>query len=408
MTFGQSQTLTATTDSDLPVTYASGSTDVCMVSGPTVTTIKTGTCTITASQPGDNNYFPAPPRTQQFDVTPAPQTIDFPRPPDMAYGQSQTLTATTDSDLPVTYASGSTDVCTVSGPTVTTIKTGTCTITASQPGDTNHYPAQSATQQFNIGRASQTIDFPQPKSATVGQPLTLTAKASSGLPVTYTSGSPDACTVSGPTVSPIKAQQCSITASQPGDGNYAPAKSITLWFPTERGPQTISFPAVTGVAVRKAVALGAKASSGLPVTYTSDTPDVCTVSGTTATATRGSTCKIIASQPGDENYLQAKPVSQSFPVQKISQTISFTPPKSAEVDQRVALSASATSQLDVLFTSDSPDVCTVSGTTVTTLKADTCKIAASQPGNDQFAPAHLVTGSFPVAEDRADHLLHAA
>jgi hypothetical protein len=50
----------------------------------------------------------------------------------------------------------------------------------------------------------------------------------------------------------------------------------------------------------------------------------------------------------------------------------------------------------VTYTSSTPDVCTVPGATLTTAKAGTCTVTASQPGDDEYAPAQPVTGSFPV------------
>jgi hypothetical protein len=80
---------------------------------------------------------------------------------------------------------------------------------------------------------------------------------------------------------------CTVTASQPGDDQYAPADPVTGSFPVQKIPQMISFSPPASATADQPVALTATASSGLPVTYTSSTPDVCTVSGTTATATRG-------------------------------------------------------------------------------------------------------------------------
>ena len=281
-TVGVPFTLWATASSGLSVVFGSDSPTVCTVSSRTVIPLTTGTCTITAFQGGSAEFASAS-SPQSVQVGPAPQSIDFPQPPAITYGQSQTLTATTDSGLMVTFTSDSTDVCTTSGTngsTVTAVKTGTCIITASQPGDTNHQPAKALTR-FEVTPGPQTIDFPQPPDMTYGQAQTLTATADSGLPVTYTSGSTDVCTVGGPsvtTVTTVRTGTCTVTASQPGDTNHSPAQSVTEQFEIRAAFQTISFPAVDGTTVGKPVALGAKASSGLPVTYTSDTAHTSGVS----------------------------------------------------------------------------------------------------------------------------------
>jgi hypothetical protein len=409
---GQPVTLSASTDADEPlvVSFRSDSPMVCTVTGSTVTTVAVGTCAITASQGGSATYAAAQ-ASRSFQVTVTThrfaQQILFGPVPGATVGVPVVLTASSwtlvlegpnsPTGLAVSYSSQNRRVCTVSGATVVPRTAGRCVITASQDGTAQYLPAEPVTQVFPVARASQIISFTPPASATIDQPVTLTATASSWLPVTYTSSTPDVCTVSGATVAATAAGTCIIIASQPGDGQYSRADPVTGSFPVQKIPQTISFTPPASATVDQPAALTAKASSGLAVTYSPATPGACTVSGTTATATRGGTCTITASQPGDDNYLPATPVTQSFVVQKITQTISFTPPNGAEADQRVALSASATSKLEVSFTSDTPGVCTVSGSTATTIKAGTCAIIASQAGNDRYAAAEPVRKSFPVA-----------
>ncbi|MCU0279714.1 MAG: hypothetical protein MUE31_12595 [Candidatus Nanopelagicales bacterium] len=79
--------------------------------------------------------------------------------------------------------------------------------------------------------------------------------------------------------------------------------------------QTITFPALPTTAVNAGpVTLAASASSGLLVSYSSDTPSVCTVSGVQVRLNAVGTCSITARQPGDADYLAASPVIRSFAV----------------------------------------------------------------------------------------------
>ena len=396
-TIDQPVTLTATASSWLPVTYTSSTQDVCTVSGATLTPTAAGPCTVVASQPGNAQYAPADSRTGSVPVGKIPQTISFSLPGSATVDRRVTLTAKASSGLPVIYASGSRDVCTVEGSTLIPAKAGTCVITASQPGDGRYAPADSRTGSVPVGKIPQTISFSLPGSATVDRRVTLTARASSGLPVIYASGSRDVCTVEGSTLIPAKAGTCVITASQPGDGRYAPADSRTGSVPVGKIPQTISFSLPGSATVDRRVTLTARASSGLPVIYASGSRDVCTVEGSTLIPAKAGTCVITASQPGDGGYAPADSRTGSVPVGKIPQTISFTPPDGAEAGQRVTLSASATSNLAVSFASAAPGVCTVSGRTATTIRAGTCAVVASQAGDDRYAAAGSMRKSFPVA-----------
>lgn len=81
-------------------------------------------------------------------------------------------------------------------------------------------------------------------------------------------------------------------------------------------PQTVSWPKITGDHfVASKLTLKATASSGLAVTFASETPKVCTVSKTTVSLLAAGACTIRASQPGNAVYAPAPPLTQSIPVQ---------------------------------------------------------------------------------------------
>src|SRR6266567_7403405 len=380
----------------LAVSYSSKNRRVCTVSGATVVPWTAGRCVITAFQDGTAQYGPAKPVTQVFAVVPAPQTISFTPPASATIGQPVTLTAAASSWLPVTYTSSTPDVCTVSGATVAAAAAGACIIMASQPGDGQYAPADRVTGSFPVQKIPQTISFTPPNGAEAGQRVAMSASATSKLGVSFTSDTPGVCTVSGTTVTTIKAGTCAITASQVGNDRYAAAGPVRKAFSVARIPQTIDFPQPPGAAFGQPVTLTAKASSGLPVTYSTSTPGVCTVSGRTVTTTAARACAITASQAGNARYAAARDVARSFRVERAAQTITFTPPDGTAIGQPVTLSASASSGLAVSYRSDTPAVCTVSGSTVSPAAVGTCTITASQPGNDNYAAAPEVSRSFPV------------
>lgn len=167
-------------------------------------------------------------------------------------------------------------------------------------------------------RAEQTIVFPSPGDVWLDQgSVALEALASSGLAVTYASITPATCSVSGSTAALIAAGACSIVASQAGNGDWFAAPSITVAFTIKpaRGSQTIAFPTPPPFAVDAGpVPLAADASSGLAVSYLSLTPTVCSIAGNLASLLATGTCTVQASQPGNDSWLAATPVSASFAV----------------------------------------------------------------------------------------------
>jgi uncharacterized protein (TIGR03437 family) len=152
-TFGTAPfTVTATASSGLAVSFASPTQGVCTVSQASVTLVSAGSCTIQASQPGNNNYAAAAAISQSFTVAPASQTITFGAIPNQTLGTAPfTVTATASSGLAVSFASTTSSVCTVTGATVTLVIAGTCTIQATQAGNTNYAAASPLSQNFTVG-----------------------------------------------------------------------------------------------------------------------------------------------------------------------------------------------------------------------------------------------------------------
>jgi hypothetical protein len=163
--------------------------------------------------------------TAVFDITKTEQTITFGALGNKQYGDPPfTVSATASSGLAVTFtASGN---CTITSRTVTITAAGSCTVTANQAGDAAFNPAPVLPQPFTILKASQTISFGTlPNNRFGDPPFTISASASSGLPVTFTASG--ACTVSGSTVTLTGKSVCAIKASQAGNANYNAAADVT-------------------------------------------------------------------------------------------------------------------------------------------------------------------------------------
>ncbi|MDP2680242.1 MAG: c-type cytochrome [Rhodoferax sp.] len=167
--------------------------------------------------------------------------------------------------------------------------------------------------------------------------------------------------------------------------------------------QTISFtaPADQTLGVTPA-ALSASTTSGLPVTISSTTPVVCSVSNNILTLNAAGSCGVTASQAGNTTYSAAPNVSYSFTVASAAgvvlpaQTITFASPGAQAVGTPVTLTATSSSGLAVTFASTTLPVCTVSGNTLTLLSAGTCNVNADQAGDTGFAAAASVSQSFAV------------
>ncbi|MDR2333950.1 MAG: IPTL-CTERM sorting domain-containing protein [Burkholderiaceae bacterium] len=278
---------------------------------------------------------------------------------------------------------------------------------------------------------TQVINFAAPEpavysamnGASVAWSPTPPTTSTAGLPVTYTGLTPSVCTVdpaSGAVtlVTPAVSGTCTVEANAAAGQqviNSIPyqvkaATPVQQSMQIDAPPdQSIVFPAQT---TPKNVADGgftiaplATASSGLPVSYSSLTPGVCTVSGTTVTPLTGGVCTIAANQPGGTvgavAFNAAAQQTQNVVVQS-GQTINF--PAQTQAAQSVVIggtftiapAATASSGLPVTYSSLTPSVCTVSGTSVQVLGSGTCTIAAGQNGNSYFTAAEQVNQSVQV------------
>jgi hypothetical protein len=225
-----------------------------------------------------------------------------------------------------------------------------CVITAAQPGDARFLAAASIDRTLQISkqptRVNVRVSSPMPTVAGIylyASSVTTAGRTSgSTTMVSMRTLTPAVCTVSdvgvfdttnGPrgTVRGKSNGICQIQIDYPGNSDQF--ASTTTWSATVSGitgppvgsntPQTINFPAIPNREFGGGVYPKAVATSSLPITYRSLTPTVCYIitgladgpaiqTVTPKPAGDNLTCTVEASQVGDDRYLAAAPVTQSF------------------------------------------------------------------------------------------------
>jgi len=307
--------LVATASSGLAVAFSSTTPTICAASGSTLSLLTAGTCVVRASQAGNADYSAAPATAQSFAVHLAPQTITFTPITGTQYAlASAPLTATASSGLGVAFSSTTPTICSVSGSRLSLLIPGTCVVHAAQAGNSVYASATTA-QSFAVSLDPQTITFtPVTGTQYAGAQQTLAATATSGLTVTFSSTTTSICSVSGSTLSLLKAGTCIVHATQAGNSAYAEAPPQGQSFAVALVPQTITFTPITGTRhARTRLTLAATASSNLTVTFSSTTTTVCSVSGDTLSLRTPGNCVVHASQAGNGIYASAT-TAQSFAV----------------------------------------------------------------------------------------------
>ncbi|QGS58109.1 Ig-like domain-containing protein [Shewanella algae] len=413
--FGTTPTLTATASSGLTPVFSSSTTGVCTISASgTLTFVTTGNCSIDADQPGDSSYNAAPTVTQSFTVnavvpgaptsvnavaSDASATVSFSAPASTGGAAISGYTVT--SSPGGLTASGAGSPLTVSG-----LSNGTdysFTVSASNTAGTG--PASSPSNTVTP-KANQSISFNNPGAQSFGTTPTLTATASSGLTPVFSSNSTGVCTITASgTLTFVTTGICSIDADQAGDSSYNAAPTVTQSFTVNAvvpgAPTSVNAVASEASAT---VSFSAPASTGGAAisSYTvTSTPGGLTASGagsplTVSGLSNGTDYSFTVSA---SNIAGTGPTSSpsNTVTPKASQSISFNNPGAQSFGTTPTLTATASSGLAPVFSSNSTGVCTITTTgTLSFVSAGSCSINADQAGDSSYNAAPTVTQSFTV------------
>lgn len=292
--------------------------------------------------------------------------------------------------------------------TVSPLSNGTAytfTVTATNGVGTS---AASSTSNTVTPKANQTITFANPGAQSFGTSPTLSASASSGLTVTFTSSTPGICTITGVGVLTFLATgSCTINAIQTGNTSTNAAPTVPQSFnvsavvpgaPTmgaatagnAQASVTFTPPAsnggagITGYTVTSNPIGGTGSGGSSPITVNGLTNGTAYTFTVTATNSVGTGSSSAASNS----------VTPAAP-----QTIIFNNPGVQNFGTTPTLTAtsSAGGAYVVSFTTASAGVCTVTaGGVLSFVTAGSCTINANQPGDSSYLAASQVSQTFTV------------
>ncbi len=256
-------------------------------------------------------------------------------------------------------------------------------------------------------KSPQNITFSNPGTQNFGTTPTLTATASSGLTVGFTSATTGVCTATtGGALTFVTAGTCTINADQAGNGTYAAATQASQSFLVAAivpGAPTIG--AATAGDQQVAVAFTAPTSTGgAGITgYTAtSSPGGKTGTGTSSPIavtglTNGTAYTFMVTATNSAGTSAASAASASV-TPKASQTITFANPGAQVFGTSSTLTATASSHLAVSFSSSTTGVCTVATAgALTFVNTGTCTINVDQAGDSAYLAATTVTQSFTVS-----------
>ena len=217
--------------------------------------------------------------------------------------------------LKVSTATPST--CTSDGTTLTFTAIGACSFTVytDQSFDYQSYKdienvsvtAARVKPTYNVGTIADQSSSILP--LTIPGPLIFNPTGGLISPVSAT---PTVCSGAGSYINIISGGTCTLNYSSPATAAYLASDNYTLTFQIKRNAQTISFTPPTSVKLSsKVIDLAASSSSGLPVTFQSSTPAICSVTGSSLNVLKAGGCSIQAMQAGSTTIAPAS-VTQSL------------------------------------------------------------------------------------------------
>ena len=415
-TYGSALALTTTggsTGGSVSYVATPGTASGCTITGSSLAVTSAGTCSVTATMAGDDDYEPVDSAVTTVTFGKSSQTITFTNPASSGatYGDSAIPVApSSSSGLSVTLTPTDSSVCTVSGGGVNLVSAGTCEITASQAGNGNYLAASDVVRSFTIAKSNQaTLTMTSPSSAIYGETITLAASGGSGTGAVSFGVVTGTCTISGSTLTLGDAgSTCSVSATKQTDANYNIQTSAAQPITISKAGQTLAFtssvptsPVSGNTYTPAAAATSTVTGSSSGVTPTFAVSGTCSISSGVVTFTASGSCVITASAAGNTNFTAAADVTQTIVVGSINQNITFAQPSNVSFGgSSFALSATTSSSLTVSYSlgaGTTSSACAVSsGGVVSILAVGTCEVVASQAGDAQYAAASSVSRAFQV------------
>jgi hypothetical protein len=258
--------------SSLPLVVTTSTPTICSTDGKELKLIATGNCTFKVATLKTKDYA-LKEVTQNVTITEARSK------PELIVG---TIASQTSKNLPKTIEifrvyspSGNwvlpqattPTVCIAAGFYVQIIGGGTCTLTYQSEATTTYLASDLYKISFEVTRDPQTITFSLPTSANLAsKTVALSATASSGGSVIYTTSTPDSCSITGSTLNLLKSGDCSITATQPGTSTIAPISgTATLIIAGTVAPTKKTITCIKGKKTKKVSRVNPKCPKGYKV-----------------------------------------------------------------------------------------------------------------------------------------------
>jgi len=226
------------------------------------------------------------------------------------------------------------------------------------------------------------------------------------LPLVVSSSTPTICSTDGKELKLIATGNCTFKVSTAKTKDYASKEIVqVVTITAARSKPELVMGVIanqTAKSLPKSIEVFRVYSpTGVWIMPQATTPTVCIASGFYVQIVGGGICTLTYQSEATTSFLASDLYTVSFEVTRDPQTITFSPNSTLNLSSRsFVLSATASSGASVIFSTSTPNICSVSGSTLNLLRVGNCAVSATQGGTATFAPisttANIVIEGSPV------------
>ncbi|MBN1924713.1 MAG: T9SS type A sorting domain-containing protein, partial [Prolixibacteraceae bacterium] len=387
--------LPAKASSGLPLTALSSDTLIVSTLKDTLILNKTGLVDLQLFQPGNANYHPSDTVVVSVVVDKGQQVITANYPP-MSYGEGPyPIDVFSSSGLPVKLECLENEKLEYPADSFIVLGTGDVTITATQEGNELWYPAEPDVQTISIQKGNQIIAFEPIGEKRFNDPVFFAeATVNSGLEILFVISDTTIATINNGIV---QIKDVGVTQVQAyNNGNE-------LWEPVSAQQQLeiLAAEQLISAGLFDTLTFGDlpfmidfSATSGLDVLIGIEDEEVAKFNGDKFEVQNAGETNVILSQPGNEQWNPAEPLSRTLVVKKATQTLYSELPDTIENHgQKIFAAVFASSGLPVDLLTEDEQLAGLAGDSIEIRSHGELMLTAIQAGNKNYEP---VQGQFRI------------
>jgi mucin-19 len=386
-----------------------GSAGCSIAMGPSLTSSSAGSCTVTVSRAGDNNYEARSSVATLVTFAKDTQNALTLRDSSGDLDTGITLSVSGGSGTgAVSYSvtSGSAG-CSITSGVVNARFAGNCTLTSTKASDTNYLQKQ-ITNTLSFVKATQSSIQVTSTSGSYGTPIQLTITGGSGsgsLSYAVSDNGSASCVVNGTQLTFTSAGTCKVTATRDADNVFDARSSASTTITIDRAAQTPLSSATTTGDLFTGIIVAVTGGGGTGSVSTSITPGTanCTLTAGLVTARNIGTCALSISKAGDTNFFSASGTVTLTFAKALPVMGSVASPTSSALGTGITLAyTGGTGNGAITYTLVSAGTagCTITNGVLNATSGGKCTVTITKQGDDTYAD-QIVTTEFTFVDSSA-------